>query len=307
MKKILILIAALAISFSLNAQQIDLKLNLEVGKVYKQKSISTSNMAQEVSGMNFNIDMKFSGIVYFKVTGIENDEYKLEIKSDSTKMEITSPFFTFNASSVNSDEKDYLSMFLKKYSEKAFNVRMTKYGQITQIENFEELFKSIFDDLSKIDFGAGPMTQMRSQLEQSYGKDAFKNNVLSQFAFYPTKKVGVGEKWIITSVFNPGVPIDTDTEYELINFDSNTATIKGISSSTVAEGNQVKEVNGQNMKIEMSGKGFYEIKIDRKSGWVIESGLKQELTTNSTMKQGETGEEMKFVSKSISETIITNK
>jgi len=307
MKKILILVAALAISFSLQAQQTDLKLNLEVGKIYKQNSVSTTNMAQEMSGMNFNIDMKFSSLVSFKVLGIENDEYKLEIKTDSTRMEVKSPFFNLNASTGNPEAKDYLSMFLKKYSEKAFVVKMTKYGQVTQVENFDEMFKSIFDDLSKMDLGAGPMPQIKSQLEQSYGKDAFKNNVLSQFAFYPTKKVGVGDKWVTSSVLNSGVLINTDTEYELINIDSNTATIKGISSSKIAEGNKVKEVNGQKMNIEMSGKVLSEIKIDRKSGWVIESKQKQEIITNSTAKKEDTGEEMKFSSKTVGETITSNK
>ncbi len=306
MKKILILVVALAVSFSLQAQQTDLKLNLEVGKVYKQNSVSTTNMAQEMSGMNFNIDMKISGNVSFKVLCIENDDYKLEVKYDSTRMEVKSPFFNLNASSGNTGAKDYLSMFLQKYSDKAFIVRMSKYGQITQLENFDELIKSIFDDLSKMDLGAGPMTQMKSQLEQSYGKDAFKNNILSQFAFYPSKKVGIGEKWVISTVLNSGVLVNTDTEYELINLDSNTATLKGISTIKLADGNGTKEVNGQKMNIEMSGKGICEIKIDRKSGWVIESKIKQELTANTIMKQGETGEEMKFSSKTVGETITTN-
>lgn len=307
MKKILILIAALAISFSLNAQQIDLKLNLEVGKVYKQNFVSINNMAQEMSGMNFSIDMKFLNQVSFKVLGIENDEYRLEVKYDSTRMELKSPFLSFTASSGKSDAKDYLSLYLQKYSEKAFIIRMTKYGQVTQMENFDEQIKSIFDELSTVDPGTGPMSQMKSQLEQSYGKEAFKNNIVTQMSFFPSKKVSIGEKWIDNAVINTGVPVNNITEYELTGFDSNTATFKGISTFTLTDGNGIKEVNGQKMNMDISGKGFSDIKIDRKSGWIIESRLKLDMTANATMKQGETGEEMKFVSKSISETIITNK
>ncbi|MHC1780950.1 MAG: DUF6263 family protein [Bacteroidales bacterium] len=307
MKKILILIAALAISISLQAQQIDLKLNLEVGKVYKQNFISTNNMAQEMSGMNFTIDIKFINQVSFKVLGIENDEYRLEIKYDSTSMDLKSPFFSITAASGKPEAKDYLSLYLQKYSEKAFIIRMTKYGQITQMENFDEQMKSIFDDLSNVDPGTGPMSQMKSQLEQSYGKEAFKNNIVTQMSFFPAKKVGIGEKWIDNTVMKNGVPVNNVTEYELTGFDSNTATLKGISTYALTDGNGIKEVNGQKMNIEISGKGIYEIKIDRKSGWIIESRLKNEMTVNTTAKQGETGEEMKFVTKSTGEIIMTNK
>ncbi len=306
MKKILILIAALAISFSLHAQQIDLKLNLETGKVYKQNFVSVNNMAQEMSGMNFSIDMKVSNHISYKVLGVENDEYRLEIKYDSTIMDFKSPFFSITAASGKPDAKDYLSLFLQKYSEKAFIIRMTKYGQITQIENFDEQIKSIFDELSSVDPGTGPMSQMKSQLEQSYGKEAFKNNIVTQMSFFPAKKVGIGEKWIDNIVMNTGVPVNNVTEYELTGFDSNTATLKGISTYALTDGNGIKEVNGQKMNMEISGKGFYDIKIDRKSGWIIESKLKNEITGKVSMKQGETGEEVNFLTKTVGETIMTN-
>ena len=305
MKKILILIAALAISFSLQAQQIDLKLNLETGKVYKQNIVSTNKMAQEMSGMNFTIDMNALNHMSFKVLDIENDEYRLEVKFDSTRMDIKSPFSSITASSGKPEAKDYLSLYLQKYTEKAFIIRMTKYGQVTQMENFDEQIKSILDDLSNVD--PGPMSQMKSQLEQSYGKEAFKNNIVTQMSYFPAKKVGIGEKWIDNAVMNTGVPVNNITEYELTGFDSNTATLNGISTYSISDGKGIMEINGEKMNMEVSGKGTYEIKIDRKSGWIIESKLKNEITINATMKQGENGEEMKFVSKSTGETIITNK
>ena len=96
------------------------------------------------------------------------------------------------------------------------------------------------------------------------------------------------------------------TEYELLDFTSEYALIKG---NAIIEPLDSEAEGMMPMKFDFSGSQIAEIKVDINTGWIIEAKTTQEIEGEIEMNMGgskQGNEEVKISMKMVQETLVTN-
>lgn len=186
-----------------------------------------------------------------------------------------------------------------------FNVKMAKNGKILEVKNIESQIESLFDDFTHIP--ENQLAQLKAQMTNAYGAAAFKGNIEMITAIFPDSPVNRKDKWTIKTNLESGMAALMTTEYELKELSSDFAMIKGNSVIKTEDKDAYIESNGMPMKYDMTGSMISDIKVDKKTGWIIKANIKQEMKGDTYIKDNpQMPNGMKIPMTMINETIITN-
>jgi hypothetical protein len=281
MKKLFTLLALVLVCVAVHAKKYDLGLNLEKGKEYHQNTSSNMTISQNMQGMDIEIGMVVKADMVYKIIDIKDGNYQMEVSYKSMGMQMESPQGSNGFSSENAKEGDMMSTMLSKMCKRPFNVSMTKTGKIVEVQGLEGLFSGLFDGL---DIAEPQKQQIVGQLEQSYGEDALKQNLEMATAIYPEKSVAVGDKWEQTGKIESNMSVTVSTTYELKEVGDDYYHIHGDSKMENDIDAPFMKQQGMDMRVELNGTMISEIKVDKKTGWIKEVNIKQDLSGNTRIK-----------------------
>lgn len=280
---LLLTIALMTItSISSQAQKVELTLNLEKGKEYRQVTNSKATIIQDIYGQKMNIVMTIKGGMSYKVVSVNPSDYDLEVKYESLSMITEMAQMKMEFSSDKNDEQDILSTLLSKMIGNTFNVKMAKNGKILEVKDIELQIESLFEDFTNIP--ENQLAQFKSQITEAYGAEAFKGSIQMVTAIFPDNPVNKGDKWTINTNLESQMALSMTTEYEFTDLGSNYAMIKGNSVIETEDKDEYIESNGMMMKFDMTGSMISEIKVDKETGWIIEANINQEIKGDAYMK-----------------------
>ena len=282
MKKIVSIAAVLLIITSCYAQKINLGLNLTKGQVYNQRMNAAMKIGQNINGMAMDINMSIIGSMSYKVTGIADSVYDLEVRYDSLAMKMSMPNGVMDFNSEKQDGNDIFSSLLAELKNKPFLVKMTKSGKVKEVKNIEEMFSGMFDKFPQL--SDMQKQQLKSQLMQAYGERSFKGSIESASAIFPETPVAKGDKWTTNTTLESGFTANITSVYELKEIGDTYCIISGTASIATDNKGDYTEVNGMPMKYNMDGTMTSEIKVNRETGWVIESNITQSLKGSADVK-----------------------
>jgi hypothetical protein len=282
---------------SLMAQApVDLKFNLEKGKLYTIKSTSKQAMQQTVNGQSYTMDVYSNNVVSYKVLKQENDVMDIELKFDTIAAKISSPMFNKETNSAKPAGNDPLEKIMNKMSTYKIIAKISTSGKFIDFVNFGKFKDSVMFVIDSI-----PDTkkdQARKQAEALLKESAVKSMVEPSFAYLPDKTVKVGDTWE-TSYFNVAnnLPLVLLNSYTLKSVENNLATISGQSEMESIPSNDPSAQMSQELK----GTSTFDSKMDLTTGLTLKSTSKGHC--DGTIKSN--GMEVKLVIDSQSETIMT--
>lgn len=252
-----------------------LSLNLEKGKAYKQVTESTSTINQDIQGQQMNIVMLVKGTMSYTVINV-TDQYEMDVRYESLSLSMQLPQGSMEFSSEKNDEQDIFSKILAEMKKNSFQIKITKQGKITEVKNIDKLFESAFDRFS--DIPQNQMVQIKAQLQKAYGEDAMKGNIEMVTAIYPEHAVSINDTWIVKTKLESGMSAAMTSTYKYAANENAHYLITGDSKIETADKDAYIETNGIPMKYNLKGTMLSEIKVDKKSGWIIEATVKQEMS-----------------------------
>lgn len=285
MKSIFTLILTLIILIPCQAQKVNLALNLEVGKEYEQYTDSKSTIIQDINGENFNMKISNRGTMIYLVKSINNNNYCMDVRYEHIAMSMQFAHTTVEFSSDKEDENDLFSKALKTMINKPFEITISKTGKIIDIKNIDLLLNSAIEGFSQIP--EAQAEQLKSQLTKAYGADAYKGSIEMVTAIYPENSVNKSDKWNITTSLEAGMAIKLSTEYEFADFTTEYAVINGNSTINTEDKDAYVMTNGMPMKFDLTGSMSSNIKVDKKTGWIIEAKINQQLKGNAHLKESD--------------------
>ncbi|MDQ2180823.1 DUF6263 family protein [Marinifilum sp. D714] len=304
MKKLLTLAFILSAALCVQAQKYKLALNLEVGKEYIQKSNAEMTITQNFNGMPIEIGMVIKGDYVFKVMGAEKDQYDMEVKYTSVEMEMESAQGKSTFSSKNPSEQDIMSTMLSRMVDKPFKMIMGQNGKVVDIKGIDNLFGSLFEGF---DLTEQQKDQILAQLKKSYGAKAFKGSFEQITAIYPEQKVKLGKKWTTETNIEAGTSVHLTTNFELKAANTEYFLIHGEGNMLSNPNSPFVKQNGMDMKILLDGNLTSDIKVDRKTGWIIDATIVQNLSGNTELKASEQMPEGMNIPMTVkSKSVITN-
>lgn len=258
----ILLFTAITTSF---AQKLSLELNLVKGGTYFQNSTTQSAIIQTLNGQETPMTMSIRGLVKYKVTEVTAEAYQMDVTYEELAMKMKMGTMEMEFSS-NGEKQDLISGLFKKLVHQPFYIKMTKTGKITEVKNIESLFDAMFNDMSNIP--DEQKQQIRAQVLQAYGSDAFKGSLEMISAIFPQNKVAVGDQWKVSTRLAAGMTANVDTTYQLKNIGKDDYEIVGNGILKTDDKQAYVQVNGMPLKYDMSGTMVSDLKIDKNTGWV---------------------------------------
>ena len=308
MKKINILIVIiLVILTSGKAQKVELKLDLKEGTEYYQISDVTMSVSQDYNGMKMDIETTLTGEMSFFVKNKKGTEYNIDVKHKKLEMSMQLPQGKMEFSSENDNPQDIFSLILKEMVNKPFFIRMTDKGKVVEVKNTDTLFNSIYKIMPSTVSDA-KKEQIKAQMKKSYGDEAFKGNLEMASAIFPDHPVNIGDKWEIKTELNSTAPSRITTIYEFVEDNTNYYLIKGNGKINSINKDTYFETNGMQMKYDLTGTMTSTMKIEKKTGWIIEATINQDINGKSHIKSNsQMPEGMDIPISIITKMIMTNK
>lgn len=310
MKTFYMLLLASMMLTSVSSQNADLTLKLEKGKEYKQTTSSKMSMTQEIMGQAMNLGAITNGTTCFLVKDINEDGYIMEAKYEQLSMSLKMPQGNMEMNSEDEDSSNPSSSILKNIMGKTFEITMSKKGEISEVKNFDAIMEAAAQGLDNLP--EAQKEQMKAQIMQAYGDEALKSGLEMITAIYPDKPVKKGDKWNMNTNLESVMSMNVSTDYELVELTSDYALIKGNAIIKTSDKDANVETPGLpvTMKYDLAGTLQSEIKVDIKTGWIINAKISQELQGEVNMKDPEMDEQMpggmKILMKMSNETFITN-
>lgn len=283
MKKLLFALVITLISINCFAEKNTLELNLEKNKVYTQDSRTNMNMKMNMMGQEFNIVMSVGGHMSFKVKDIIDTVYNFEVCYDSlfSKMSIMGRDMDFSSEKM-SDANDVMSRMMNTMKNKKFGLKMSKKGRILELNDMD----SIFSEFYKMDgLTQEQKTQLKSQVEQNFGKDNLESSMSQICTIFPDKPVEIGDKWTIPGKIVTTLKASTNTVYELLEVAKDYYLLSS-NSQILTDSTTSMNMNlqGAKVKLNISGNVISKIKIDKTTGWIIESKGKQDMVAKGELE-----------------------
>ncbi len=264
-----------------------LQLNLEVGKTYYHKSISSTLSEQEYLGTINQNEVSLGGEMSFKVLDKKPNEYNMEIQMLSIFMSMQSDHIELNVSSKNVDSDNLYDKMLKEMTRSTFKATMTKSGRVTHI-NLGDLYDNLFNSFQEI-----PEIEKHRiiyQLKQSFGEKALKGSIEMITAIFPEEPIGVSKEWTNQVRLETFMGADMINIFQLKDYNKDTTTIELNSKTKSDENNPFIKLKGELTRVTMNGTMKSTIVVDSKTGWIISSDMTQDFTGLQETKRKESSQ-----------------
>ncbi|NEM98179.1 DUF6263 family protein [Pontibacter burrus] len=282
MKKLFTLLFLLTFSVSAFAQKSGLSLNLQKDQVYKQTTTSSSTIVQDINGQKLNMVMTMNGTMSYRVKAVNANGFNMEASFDNLSMAMQLPQGAVEFSSEKNDPNDVFSRILGSMKNKPFRLVMSKSGKVTEIQDIDALWGTAINQFSEL--SEAEKAQIQEQIMKSYGEAAMKGSIESATAIYPEKLVNKGDKWTVSTKLEAGMAADLTTDFQYAENNADHALIKGNATIATANKDAYIETNGMPMKYNMAGSQVSEIKVDKKTGWILEATINQNMKGDAHIK-----------------------
>lgn len=256
-----------------HAQTYDISLNLQKGKEYFQSMTTTANVVQDLEGTELSHNITMAGKISFLVKEVTEQGYQLEAKYLAVSLEMDMTTQSLRADSKHPDPASPMSLMLSSIINKSFTIGMTKKGKVTNIDGAMAIFDGMFDALPAMDDAT--KEQLRLQLTEAFGEKSLRTSIDAAMTFFPGKTVTVGESWDVAGRIESGMKANLNTTYQLKDVKDGYYFIEG-NASVYTEKDPVS-LSEFTYVYDMKGTQNTQIKIDARSGWIIEVNAKQEL------------------------------
>lgn len=310
MKKILTLFIATAMGVSLMAQNADLKLKLEKGKVYRLKSVSNQNVSQTINGMEQTTTVNSSSFVSIKMMDAAADFIIAEVKFDSinTTTNTMGKSTKINSNSVGNiaseDAGEVMSNVMNRLCKNPIYAKMYPNGNVFEIVNLAMLKDILLKDTGAINPKVGPV--LKTQINGYLNPEALKTMINTFTYNLPAKQVKVGEQWNITVPLNMGgMSMDIISNYKLNGIKDNVADV-ALESSIKASANAAPmEYPGAKITYDgLTGMSKASVKINTQTGLATENTAKTTISGDLGVNAG--GMSMQIPMKVTAESTITS-
>jgi len=282
MKKILLLLSFTTFIQITFGQKQRLGFNLSAGQTYYHLMQVVSNVKQEINGQINTVNVTMSGKMAFNVTDIKDSIYTMSVTYQQLSMTMKLPNGNMTFSSEKNDANDIFSNILRTIIDKPFLIAMTKTGKITEVKNIDSVFGNMFDKFPQL--SPDQKQQIKGQIMQAYGEKAFKGSFEMVTAIYPNVSVEKGNTWTKETKLESAMEANLLTTFEYKEKADSYNLIIGRGKIKTADKDAYIQSNGMPIKYNLTGNMNSEIKVDNKTGWIIESKVNQTITGTAEIK-----------------------
>jgi hypothetical protein len=284
MKRILFLALIVLAGVSLAAQNtVELKLNLEKGKVYRFKSTNEQLISQTMNGVQQNTTVQSLTVVSIKMVETTPDFIVADVRFDTLNTtnnamgKVTTIRSSKEGKMASSDMSEVMSCVMNRLSKNPLYVKMDYTGKVTELINAGMLSGILMKDTAAITGVTASV--IKTQLVGAVDEKALKTMVEMFTGNLPGRTVSPGNTWLSTiPATSGGMSLDILTTFKLDR-------ISGIQAFISAESNIQPSAHAAPMNYggatisydNLKGLGKTVLVVDSSTGLVIESSSRTQM------------------------------
>lgn len=264
---------------------VELKYNLEKGKVYRVKSHGVYDQTMTVQGMERSTETQTTSYFSMKMLDANPDFFIAEVKFDTMITKVSAPPMLLNSSEagdINSEDAvEVTKAILHRLSNSTILARLDYKGKVLDIMNHQVIENSV---LAGTDSLKGQAAMAKGQLEMMVKKEALIGMIEGVTAYLPNEKVKKGAKWESSFVNTAGgVGMAINSTYALKELSKKKAVL---AADIIVEpaSSEPTLMNGAEITNELRGLGKSDMEIDPQTGWIIKASSKTQMSGNMNVK-----------------------
>jgi hypothetical protein len=175
--------------------QTTLQYTLKVGDVFRVKQNAQQTIIQELDGSSHEIINQMNGILEFKVVGIKEENYIINLIFKDLNLRMTSSIQgeLMNVRAKKVVPGDMQSNIFNSILNSPVKITLSRNGDILEVKGGDAL-------VTKMTGASGledefSLKMMKRSLEKEFGSDALSKSYKQMTYIYPSKKVKVGDTW----------------------------------------------------------------------------------------------------------------
>ncbi len=282
MKQLIVLLLIVTATQSVFAQKQKLQLNLKIGETYYHTMQASSVVKEDINGQKMNIDVTISGRTAFKVTGFKDTVYDVAVSYNQLAMTMKLPNGDVTFNSDKKDENDVFSTILGAIIGKQFYIKMTPVGKITEVKNLDSIVENLLTKFPNLSLQQ--KQQVKAQMLQAFGEKAFKGSYEMVTNIYSNAVVEVGNTWQLTTKLESGMGATLTTTYEFKDKAENYNLIVGTGKFETLDKDAYTQISGMPARYNLTGTMHSTLKIDNKTGWIIDAKVNQLMSGTAQIK-----------------------
>lgn len=281
----MVLLATAAFSFSAN--EVDLKFNLKKGDVTTYRATIDQITSQTMGGMDQTVQMN------------QIFEYTMDVKDIDSNGNFSTQI-TYTRVAINmlaggrdmafdSDIDDQSAsanpqfMGFAALVGKSISATFSPKGQIIEVSGVDAMIDAMITELAGDNETI--KTQVKQSLTQSFNDEQMKQMFGGSFIEYPSKSVKVGTKWTENQTISSQFTLNVISNYVVKGIDADFVDLEVTSTIATTPGNK-SDMQGMEVSFNLFGTQSGTIKIDKKSGKVVESIVNQNISGNLSANMG---------------------
>jgi hypothetical protein len=275
-----------------------IRMNLEEGQNYPLAMNMKITVNQEAGPLQGDISMDIASAFDYKVEDVHDTTYDISLTYNDMDMSMKMMGQTMSFSSKNKTSGDMVSQLLQVMTENDMNMVMSHRGAVLEVKNMDGYFDKIMAALGD---GVSPdqKQQIMSQVEQSFGEKGLRGSMETFMQVYPDHRVNVGDSWTTSSTLSASTEMDMTSTYTLEQVTEKFYVLK---MKADLSANQIDEFSGA--KIQMNGTMTGTMNVDRKTGWISNGELIQDISGKTIMPANEMTPEATVIPMKITGEII---
>lgn len=258
---------------SIATAQITLSYQTKAGDVYSTTLSMTQNIKQTMMGLDQVAENEQIISVDFTTEGVSDGLINSDLLYKRVIINQSSPIGSSNFDSQNATED--IPQALRGYAslvDKGYKISFNNKGEVQAVSGVKTMITSMIEELELPTETA--KNQLKANLAAQFNDETMLSQIQNGLIIYPKGTINKGEPWVLDqSVSNP-YPLNISTTYTLDDYDKDFAYISV--SSTISTGeNSNMNFQGTEVLFELKGTQTGSIKVDRKTGFILESNLEQ--------------------------------
>ncbi|MEQ9091980.1 MAG: DUF6263 family protein [Balneola sp.] len=270
MKKILSLSMMLTLVAGLASAQVTLNYNLSSGTTYSTKVVLEQDISQAFMGQSQDVESDQGYGIELTFTDFEDGKYSVKMVYKSIMINQPMAGLSYDSETATT-EPTGSAKAVASVLDRELQFTLSKTGEVSNITGFEAMLDSMAANMGIT--GEAQLSLFKSQMSSQYNTQTMKDQLKRTLIVFPDKELDKGDLWTEDQSVSAPFAMNIQTTYEVADYDNDTVTLN-VSSDIFTEGGELV-TNGATMTPDLSGVQSGTIKIDRKTGLILEGGMEQ--------------------------------
>jgi hypothetical protein len=254
-------------------QKITPGLRLTIGETYYLTSEGTSTTLQVINGRENKIVTSLVVRLAFIPLSLNDSVYSLRGSYKSINIKISTSDTTLRMSSASVLKPDTPSVILSKMIDKPVAVAISKTGRVKSVSGVGVLLTQAVNDFAGLD--SAKRRSIAAQLDRLIGDGMVTGLLQSGLSIFPGRAVAQHSTWRNSTVIFSPAKMTAETNYRLFSDAGDVYEVHGDGDLATDTLTAKGEVEGMPVTYRLAGASLSDIKIDKKTGWVVEIHQKQ--------------------------------